>query len=669
MACPSATTCFAVGSSPSGDGVVVPISNGVPGSPELVPGVPLRAVACISTTTCVAVGAEVVPITNGVPGTAVAGAGGSAIACSANTGAIVPVCFAVGGGRGVTTIDAENGSLLGPVQITDGDLYSVACSSTGICNAVGLGPCIDCNDTGFVVPLPYEEGYEYNVSGTPEGVLTSVTCPGPGDDCIAVGSAETTTGADEGIRSSGLQGAQFVPGTTDLNTVFCPSGTGCSALSGNSILNLSSGATSTPPISIAAVGCFTTCEAVGSDTSGEGAVMPLTPPTTTVALPSNGATLAGSLYLDAAASDNVGVTQVNYVLTGGTLNDQVISGSTPTYFGWIGSWDTTTVPNGTYTLQSVATDVEGFSTTSAPITITVNNQPPTTAVLLPSNGATLSGAQYLDASASSLAGIKSVSFEITGGTLNDQVISGSTPTYFGWIGSWDTTTVPNGTYTLQSVATDVEGFSRTSAPITVTVNNPPPTTTVALPSNGATVSGDVWLDASASAGVSQVQYEVTGGSLSASVIATATPTVVGWLAGWDTTTVPNGTYTLNSVASYAGGVTGTSPGVSITVDNLPLQTEVLVPSDGATVSGSTVLDAAASGTSDVTGVQFEVTGGSLSNQVVGTATPTLYGWIAKWDTTSVPDGSYTLQSVATEVGGTMATSPGIDITVSNGTAS
>ena len=52
---------------------------------------------------------------------------------------------------------------------------------------------------------------------------------------------------------------------------------------------------------------------------------------------------------------------------------------------------------------------------------------------------------------------------------------------------------------------------------------PPPTTAVILPSNGATVSGtDQGLDASASAGVTGVQYELTGGTLNHSVIATAT---------------------------------------------------------------------------------------------------------------------------------------------------
>ena len=48
---------------------------------------------------------------------------------------------------------------------------------------------------------------------------------------------------------------------------------------------------------------------------------------------------------------------------------------------------------------------------------------------------------------------------------------------------------------------------------------------------------------------------------------TASPTLCGWLAQWNTTTVPNGTYTVHSVASYAGGVSGTSPPTTITVSN------------------------------------------------------------------------------------------------------
>ena len=103
----------------------------------------------------------------------------------------------------------------------------------------------------------------------------------------------------------------------------------------------------------------------------------------------------------------------------------------------------------------------------------------------------------------------------------------------------------------------------------------------------------------------------------------------------------------------------------------PLRTQVLVPSNGSSVSGTTVLDASATPGSTVSGVQFVLSGGSLSDQVVGTATLTLYGWIADWDTTTVPNGTYTLQSVATATtsfSSITVTSPGITVTVNNGTS-
>jgi hypothetical protein len=55
------------------------------------------------------------------------------------------------------------------------------------------------------------------------------------------------------------------------------------------------------------------------------------------------------------------------------LSDLVIAEARPTVYGWYAPWNTTTVPNGTYTLQSVASYASGQSGTSAPITITVNN--------------------------------------------------------------------------------------------------------------------------------------------------------------------------------------------------------------------------------------------------------------------------------------------------------
>jgi len=203
---------------------------------------------------------------------------------------------------------------------------------------------------------------------------------------------------------------------------------------------------------------------------------------------------------------------------------------------------------------------ESVATSPAPITVT----PPTTTVVLPSNGATLSGTSDLDAAASP--GVTNVQYELSGGGFTDSVIATATPTIYGWLAAWNTTTVPNGIYTLQSAASS-GGMSGTSPGIGVTVNNPAPATTVVLPSNGATLSSSQYLAATASSGVTKVQYELSGGGLTDSVIATATPTIYGWLAAWNTKTVPNGSYTLQSVASYAGGVSGASPGVTITVTN------------------------------------------------------------------------------------------------------
>jgi Bacterial Ig domain/Bacterial Ig-like domain len=150
----------------------------------------------------------------------------------------------------------------------------------------------------------------------------------------------------------------------------------------------------------------------------------------------------------------------------------VIAMATPTYYGWLAVWDTTTVPDGTYTLQSVAYDAAGNSGRSTGIRVTVDNTPPTTSVLVPSGGATLTGTHTtLDATASDNIGVTKVEYHLTGGTLNDAVIATATPTYYGWLAVWDTTTVADGTYTLQSVAYDAAGNSGRSARITVTVGN------------------------------------------------------------------------------------------------------------------------------------------------------------------------------------------------------
>jgi hypothetical protein len=280
--------------------------------------------------------------------------------------------------------------------------------------------------------------------------------------------------------------------------------------------------------------------------------------------------VSGVTTLDAGAYDAVGaITKVAF-----EVNGQVVATATPTYFGWLAQWNTTTsIASGIYNLVSVATDSHGNTATSFPVQIQVNNPPPTTKILIPSSAATLSGTSaVLDATASSPDGAP-ISVKFTGSAALNGVFGSlgtATLTLYGYIFVWNTTSVPNGTYTLQSVVTDVAGNYEYSTGVSVTVANPTPTTAVLIPSGGASVSGtSSLLDASASANVTYVAFELSGGTINGEqLIATATPTYYGWLAEWNTTSVPNGTYKIQSVASYSQYFSGgTSAPVTITVAN------------------------------------------------------------------------------------------------------
>ena len=112
----------------------------------------------------------------------------------------------------------------------------------------------------------------------------------------------------------------------------------------------------------------------------------------------------------------------------------------------------------------------GAPVTSAPSSATAIVASPTTAVLIPSNWSIQSGKNaLLEASAS--AGVTSVSFTLTGWRLTDDVISAAALTPSGWVGHWDTTTVPNGIYLLRSVASYPNDQSGTSPGVLIFVVN------------------------------------------------------------------------------------------------------------------------------------------------------------------------------------------------------
>ena len=114
-----------------------------------------------------------------------------------------------------------------------------------------------------------------------------------------------------------------------------------------------------------------------------------TPPSVSVTAPTAGATVTGTLSVAATATDTVGVVGVQFRLDGGNLGVEVTAAP------YAVAWNTATVVDGTHALTAVARDAAGNSTTSAAVTVTVNNDatPPTisavTASAISASGATI----------------------------------------------------------------------------------------------------------------------------------------------------------------------------------------------------------------------------------------------------------------------------------------
>jgi hypothetical protein len=94
----------------------------------------------------------------------------------------------------------------------------------------------------------------------------------------------------------------------------------------------------------------------------------VTAPAVAMTAPAAGARVSGAnVSVTAAASDNVGVADVQFRLDGAAL------GSPDTSSPYALTWDTRTVPDGAHSLTAVARDAAGNTTTSAAVAVTVEN--------------------------------------------------------------------------------------------------------------------------------------------------------------------------------------------------------------------------------------------------------------------------------------------------------
>jgi hypothetical protein len=90
--------------------------------------------------------------------------------------------------------------------------------------------------------------------------------------------------------------------------------------------------------------------------------------------PTQGVILSGSQNLYAAASSPVGVTRVDFQLTGGRLHGSTIATARFAHSVWTAPWDSAGVADGTYRLRSVASTADGTDSSSRAVVVTVHNR-------------------------------------------------------------------------------------------------------------------------------------------------------------------------------------------------------------------------------------------------------------------------------------------------------
>ena len=303
-------------------------------------------------------------------------------------------------------------------------------------------------------------------------------------------------------------------------------------------------------------------------------------------------------------------------------------------------------------------DPAGNSTTSAPITVNVDNHAPTPTLNNP--GSDISGTPTL-----------SVTTDADTATVDFQEMpqGGSSWTTIATVGPpfttpFDTTTLSDGSYILRAVATDLAGHVGTSPTVTVLVDNTKPTGSFTQPLAGQTIGGPAaQLAATASdsgSGIASVQFEYSPAGLGTwSPIATVTS--APYQTTWDASAVPTANYDLRLVITdNAGNVKTTAP-MTVHVDSTAPTVNLTNP--GALISGTVGLTATTSGPV-ATSVTFQVSpAGANTWQTISVdhASP----WSASFDTTTLGDGLYDLRALAVDSLGNQGTDVQAGIRIDN----
>ncbi|MDA8414518.1 MAG: Ig-like domain-containing protein, partial [Desulfobacteraceae bacterium] len=197
-----------------------------------------------------------------------------------------------------------------------------------------------------------------------------------------------------------------------------------------------------------------------------------TAPVVSVTSPVNNATVSGTVAITASASDNVGVSKVEFYENGALL----FAGNVAPYTY---NWNTASVANGSHTLTAKAYDNAGNFSQSSSVAVTVNNIVPDTTAPVVSTFSMPATATTLSASVSSLTATDAVG--VTGYLITESSTAPAASTN-GWTASAPATFTFSaaGSKTAYAWAKDAAGNVSSSRSANVSITLPAQTPALSI---------------------------------------------------------------------------------------------------------------------------------------------------------------------------------------------
>jgi hypothetical protein len=183
------------------------------------------------------------------------------------------------------------------------------------------------------------------------------------------------------------------------------------------------------------------------------------PPVVSISSPASSATLSGVISVQGTATDNIGVTNIEFY-----VDNQLVSSAASSPFSF--AWSTAGVPNGSHTLTVRAYDASSnagqVSVTGNVSNVTVvETTPPVVAITSPANGSTVTAKSVkINVSATDNVGVTQVCIYIDG--ILQSTMSAAPYTY-----AWNTRRATSGTHIITTTAWDAAGNAGHATPISV----------------------------------------------------------------------------------------------------------------------------------------------------------------------------------------------------------